>query len=226
MSTEQSVEKCACCLDVIDQSWPEYTRMILPACGHAYHTACIAQWLIQAHTCPQCRRQVEAQRREQIAMCGCHSVDMYQALECITSTQGVLNIAYRALLLMTRALAPTLAITLETIVAFNDTMRWLVYLVTEYKLRGDVAHYEAISPVIGRYGTTLRSCALIHLIAVIVTQVATGASQHTEWESAVECAVLIGVCVIELFTQWATHRANEDYCKRVSVDVTYTTIME
>jgi hypothetical protein len=40
------------------------------ACGHAFHTACITQWLLRASTCPMCRTNlVRPTRRTLYAMC-------------------------------------------------------------------------------------------------------------------------------------------------------------
>lgn len=50
-------DPCAVCLENIDPDLPAYTRMTL-LCGHRFHVACMADWLIRAHSCPQCRCMV------------------------------------------------------------------------------------------------------------------------------------------------------------------------
>lgn len=43
-------ETCAICLQPID------SEKVLMPCGHAFHRACIKQWMLQQCTCPMCRR--------------------------------------------------------------------------------------------------------------------------------------------------------------------------
>jgi hypothetical protein len=60
----ESADACPICLE----------RLARPssrgACGHAFHTACVAEWLIRAETCPVCRLDlVLPSRRRLYAAC-------------------------------------------------------------------------------------------------------------------------------------------------------------
>ncbi|NP_001151506.1 RING-H2 finger protein ATL1I [Zea mays] len=45
---------CAICLSELDPEGGERVR-VLPACGHAYHDACVQAWLATRASCPTCR---------------------------------------------------------------------------------------------------------------------------------------------------------------------------
>jgi hypothetical protein len=209
---------CGVCLEAVEPHWPAYTRMALPVCHHTFHTACLAQWLIQAHTCPTCRRQVEAERREQrVAHQPRHDMAAYWTMDMVTSVQGLVGLAYRVGLLLVRHFAwSDAAVTaMGAIVCFNDTLRWVFLLITEYRLRHDAPRYSTISPVAQRCLEVMQRCALAQLVSIVAYSV-----------FPVERAMLLGACVVELLTQYAVQCAWNEYTKRVSVDVTYVTQIE
>jgi E3 ubiquitin-protein ligase BIG BROTHER-like protein len=52
---EEEEEQCAVCRMEFDKG--ETVRM-LPACGHVYHTECLAPWLADNKCCPICKTDV------------------------------------------------------------------------------------------------------------------------------------------------------------------------
>ncbi|KAF0906096.1 hypothetical protein E2562_009099 [Oryza meyeriana var. granulata] len=54
-SSSSSPQLCAICLEVAcaGERW-----RALPACGHAFHAACVDRWLARAAACPVCRAAV------------------------------------------------------------------------------------------------------------------------------------------------------------------------
>nr|XP_015626277.1 RING-H2 finger protein ATL56 [Oryza sativa Japonica Group] len=56
-SASASPELCAVCLEAAcaGERW-----RALPACGHAFHAACVDRWLARAAACPVCRASVSA----------------------------------------------------------------------------------------------------------------------------------------------------------------------
>lgn len=56
-SASASPELCAVCLEAAcaGERW-----RALPACGHAFHAACVDRWLARAAACPVCRAAVSA----------------------------------------------------------------------------------------------------------------------------------------------------------------------
>ena len=223
---------CACCLEAIDQSWPVYTRMTLPGCQHCFHTVCLAQWLIQSHTCPLCRRAVEARQRElrQIReQRDVYDLGTYWTMEMVTAVQGLCGLGYRLVLLLAHDLSwsHTNVLIFDAIIAFNDALRWVFYVWLEYQLYSDALRYASISPVVKRYCSVLWHCAVAQLVAIIVYQVVGSAvATNTEWARAAECAVLLVACAVELVTQCATQCAWDQYLKRVTVDVVYVTTID
>ncbi|KAL4714714.1 hypothetical protein ACJJTC_002573 [Scirpophaga incertulas] len=51
---EWTLEECSICVDVVLR---EQDVVMLP-CTHRFHAACIAPWLAEQHTCPNCRKPV------------------------------------------------------------------------------------------------------------------------------------------------------------------------
>lgn len=218
---------CVCCLEAIDVALPEYTRMVLPTCRHTFHTACIAQWLIQSHTCPQCRRLVEAERRVQIASMPHHDMGVYWTLDLITTFQAALNVIYHVVVACAHpGCSPDPA--LRNIMDFNNTMRWCLHLLTGWFLNYDIPRYDAIvaSPVINRYLATMKYCTLLQLVSIAGHAFLDEISLGTECGYSVARYILAQTCIVEFVTQYALIAARRDYSKCVSVDVHYTTMLE
>eukprot|EP00451_Oxyrrhis_marina_P023891 CAMPEP_0204332704 /NCGR_PEP_ID=MMETSP0469-20131031/16664_1 /ASSEMBLY_ACC=CAM_ASM_000384 /TAXON_ID=2969 /ORGANISM="Oxyrrhis marina" /LENGTH=122 /DNA_ID=CAMNT_0051315899 /DNA_START=10 /DNA_END=378 /DNA_ORIENTATION=- len=53
------MDLCAVCLENYDG---DGLGMVLPACGHVFHSACIVEALTRASRCPVCREEVEGSR--------------------------------------------------------------------------------------------------------------------------------------------------------------------
>ena len=52
---QRSDECCAVCMDDVEVG---QSQRVLPQCGHAFHAACIDQWLLKKPVCPLCVRTV------------------------------------------------------------------------------------------------------------------------------------------------------------------------
>uniref|UniRef100_T1JBF1 RING-type domain-containing protein n=1 Tax=Strigamia maritima TaxID=126957 RepID=T1JBF1_STRMM len=50
--------RCAICSDLFDF----IQDVAATLCGHIFHSSCLAQWLLQSKTCPQCRLKVTSQK--------------------------------------------------------------------------------------------------------------------------------------------------------------------
>lgn len=222
----EAPDPCACCREEIDSSWPDYTRTILPICGHVFHTACIAQWLIQSHTCPLCRCLVQARERAYRDKSPFESVAVYKTLDAVTAALGIMGILYRVLLVLGLGLGVTSNMNVFRIIAeFSDTIRWTLYLAMEVMLRGDRLHYDAISPVIRHHLSVLWRCATVQCICIIIYQLMSGMACATFREFFTEGVILVMAMMIELVTQCCLTYTRDSLSKRVTVNVDYLTTL-
>ena len=55
--SSQEIKECAVCLEEIDRA----KSCVNLSCTHAFHKACIGQWLEQKESCPLCRKNVKVE---------------------------------------------------------------------------------------------------------------------------------------------------------------------
>jgi Zinc finger, C3HC4 type (RING finger) len=217
---------CAVCRDVIDRELPEYTRFKL-LCGHEHHTACIAQWLIQTHSCPTCRVITLAKEKSTRETQPEYSVEFYMAIEDMIDFFGLHTVFCR--LIQSTAYAYGYELFCgkwNDIIQIHTILRWTGCLFMVHMTQRDVMRYSSISPVVSQYIGTLdnENCvrAVVSVIAIALDCARDMCPQWGLWF----CLTALGVTFFcDTMTLYKVYKSRKLYTEHVHVNVEYFTIL-
>lgn len=218
------MDDCVVCLEMIDPALPDYTRMALQ-CGHWFHTRCIAQWLIQSHSCPQCRRVIhaagdEVAQRSQLR----HAIHHYEIATDISYNAWYIHLLCQcARLLFPECLN---AAYFHGALDLNAVFRLILCMNTGVALANDCVAYDAelASPAMTKYLKVLRGCLFLRFLVLVGHTLFDCCSRNTGFARHALLFIVPVDFALQTVTLGAAWLAQADFKRHVSVEITYTTI--